>query len=145
MLNNPKTMAQGMASNQLAAAFRQAAGNVWSANANILRVSRVEGSKVFVALVLTADAIAARNVKAWLNRVEGANDKVSESWQAATSIFDTRVAPLLDRFGMAAPAKFGIEMLGKGLANVSEQVAALTRSGNPARRIAVARKAQQKG
>ncbi|MCX7155719.1 MAG: hypothetical protein NTW45_04655 [Rhodocyclales bacterium] len=135
MLHTLKTVQKSLASHQLAIVMREAAVNVWSANMNVIHVARREARKVFNVLAQRTEVLKRRNVKALKVTVEAANDKVNGTWTAVEKVLDARVIPVLGKAGLASPAQFGVDLVGKGLARVSAQVVELTRV-----RKAVARK-----
>ena len=135
MLHTLKTVPKSLASHQLAIVMREAAVNVWSVNMNVVHVARREARKVFNVLAQRTELLKRRNVRALKLTVEAANDRVNGTWTAVEKVLDARVIPVLDKAGLASPAQFGVDLVGKGLARVSAQVVELTRV-----RKAVARK-----
>jgi len=134
MLNTLKSIPKSLTHHQVTLAMQEAAGNVWSANINALHVTRDETMKVLGAVAQTADHLRARNVKALKTGIVAANTKVNKTWHSVEKVIDTRLVPTLDKVGLARPAQFGADMVGKSLAKVSAQVVALTKSGKPAAR-----------
>lgn len=127
MLKTNKLLPKNLAANQVVVAMREAAVNVLSANLNVLTVTRDQGKKVWVALGATAAELAAQNLRLLKNTVAAANDKSVATWEAVEQALDARVMPVLDKVGLAAPAQFGVDLLGKGVHRVSAQVIELTR------------------
>jgi hypothetical protein len=127
MLNTLKTLPKAVATNPVSVAMQEAALNVFSANMNVLYVTRDEGRKVFCAVKDKAGDLAARNVKLLKTTAEAANDKVVEAWISVEKVLEERVMPVLDKVGLAAPAQHGVDLVGKGLNSLSAQVVELTR------------------
>lgn len=136
MLNTLKTLPKTVANNPVAVAVQEAALNVFSANMNVLYVTRDEGRKVFCAVKDKAGELAAGNVKQLKAAAEAANDKVSDTWVAVEKVLEARVLPVLDKVGLAAPAQYGVDLVGKGLNTLSAQVVELTREAKVAKRAA---------
>lgn len=139
MLKTKKPVLKTLAANPVVVAMQEAAVNVFSANMNVLYVARDQGRKVWVALGATADGLAARNLRLLKDTVAAANDKSVAAWDAVEQALDARVMPVLDKVGLAAPAQYGVDMLGKGVHRVSAQVVELTRV-----RAAVAKRSARK-
>ena len=140
MLKTLKTVPKSLARHQLTIVMREAAVNVWSANMNVLHVARREGLKVFNAVAHKTDTLRMRNVKALKTSVEAANDRVIGKWAAVERVLDAHVIPALGKVGLATPAQFGVDLVGKGLAKVSAQVIELTHAGKAPARKPVAKK-----
>ena len=135
MLKTKKLLPKKLAANQVVVAMQEAAVNVLSANMNVLYVARDQGKKVWVALGATAGSLAEENLRLLKGAVAAANDKSVAAWDAVEQTLDARVMPVLDKVGLAAPAQFGVDLLGKGVHRVSAQVVELTRE----RRLAAKR------
>ena len=135
MLKTKKLLPKDLAANQVVVAMREAAVNVLSANLNVLYVARDQGKKVWVALGATAGSLAGQNLKLLKTTVAAANDKSVAAWEAVEHVLEDRVMPVLDKVGLAAPAQYGVDLVGKGVHRVSAQVVELTR----ARRVVVKR------
>lgn len=144
MLKTKKLLPKKLASNQVVVALQEAAVNVLSANMNVLYVARDQGRKVWVVLGETAGDLAAQNVRLLKTTVAAANDRSVAAWGAVEQALDARVMPVLDRVGLAAPAQFGVDLLGKGVRRVSAQVVELTRERRLAAKRAVRRPAAKK-
>ncbi len=140
MLNTLKTIPQSLsttlATNPVSIAVQEAAVNVLSANMNVLYVSRDEGRKVFDAVAKKAGDLKARNVATLKSTVEAANDKLNETWGTVEQVIETRLVPVLDKVGLAAPAQYGVDLIGKGLTKVSAQVVEFTRVPKAKRAVA---------
>ncbi len=135
MLNTLKTLPKTVKNNPVSVAMQEAAVNVFSANMNVLYVTRDEGKKVFFAVKDRAGVLVATNVQLLKGAVDAANDKVHVAWDAVEHVIEDRVIPVLGKVGLAAPAQFGVELVGKGLDKVSAQVVEFT--GAPkAKRVA---------
>lgn len=135
MLNTFKTLPKTVANNPVAVAVQEAALNVFSANMNVLYVTRDEGRKVFCAVKDKAGELAAGNVKQLKAVAEAANDKVNDAWVSVEKVLEARVLPVLDKVGLAAPAQYGVDLVGKGLGSLSAQVVELTRERKVAKRL----------
>lgn len=135
MLKTKKMLPTDLAANQVVVAMREAAANVLSANLNVLYVARDQGKKVWVALGETAGNLAGQNLNLLKTTVAAANDKSVAAWEAVEQVLEDRVLPVLDKVGLAAPAQYGVDLLGKGVQRVSAQVVEFTR----VRRVAAKR------
>jgi hypothetical protein len=146
MLNTLKTLPKSVMNHPVSVTLQEAAFNVLSANINVLNVTRDEGRKVYGVVKEKADVLAAENLALLKTTVEAANDKVNQTWSTVEGVLEARVLPMLDKLGLAAPAQFGVELVGKGLGKVSAQVVELTRVPAPLRaaRKPAARKAAAK-
>jgi hypothetical protein len=127
MLKTKKLLPRKLAANQVVVNMQEAVTNVISANLNVLYVTRDQGRKVWVALGTTAGTLAAQNLRLLKTTVAAAKDKSVAAWDAVEQALDERVMPVLDKVGLAAPAQFGVDLLGKGVHRVSAQVVELTR------------------
>ena len=137
MLKTKKLLPKKLAANPVVVAMQEAAMNVHSANMNVLYVARDQGKKVWVALSATAGSLAAQNLRLLKNTVAAANDKSVAAWDVVEQALDTRVMPVLDKVGLAAPAQYGVDLFGKRLHRVSAQVVELTRERRLAAKRAV--------
>ena len=138
MLNTLKTLPKTVKNNPVSVAVQEAAVNVFSANMNVLYVTRDEGKKVFFAVKDRAGVLVATNVQLLKGAVDAANDKVHVAWDAVEHVIEDRVIPVLGKVGLAAPAQFGVDLVGKGLDKVSAQVVEFT--GAPKAKRVVAKK-----
>jgi hypothetical protein len=127
MLNTLKTLPQTVINNPVAVAVQEAALNVFSANLNVLHVTRDEGRKVFCAVKDKAGELAAGNVRQLKAAAGAANDRVNGAWGSVEALLEARVLPVLDKVGLAAPAQYGVDLVGKGLTTLTAQVVELTR------------------
>jgi hypothetical protein len=127
MRNTKKLLPTNLAANQVVVAVQEAATNVFAANMNVLHVARDQGRKVWVALGATAGELAEQNLKLLRTTVAAANDKSVAAWEAVEQALEQRVLPVLDKVGLAAPAQYGVDLLGRGVHRVSAQVVELTR------------------
>ena len=127
MLKTKKLLPRNLAANQVVVAMQEAAANVFAANMNVLQVARDQGKKVWVALGATAGDLAEQNLKLLRTTVAAANDKSIAAWEAVEQALEARVLPVLDKVGLAAPAQYGVDLVGKGVHRVSAQVVELTR------------------
>lgn len=135
MLKTNKLLTRKLADNPVVLTIQTAVVNVHAANMNVLHVARDQGKKVWVTLGTAAGKLATQNVKLLKHTVAAANDKSVAAWDAVERTLDQRVMPVLDKVGLAAPAQFGVDLLGKGVHRVSAQVVELTRE----RRLAAKR------
>lgn len=140
MLNTLKTIPQTLVNNPVSIAVQEAAVNVLSANMNVLYVARDEGRKVFDAVAKKACDLKTRNVATLKSTVDAANDKLNETWGTVEQVIESRVVPVLDKVGLAAPAQYSVDLIGKGLSKVSAQVIDFTRVEKPKAKRAVAKK-----
>lgn len=127
MLKTKKLLPKKLAANPVVVTIQEAAVNVYAANMNVLQITRDQGRKVWVTLGTTAGEVAARNIRLLKHTVAAANDRSVAAWDAVERTLDERVMPVLDKVGLAAPAQFGVDLLGKGVHRVSAQVVELTR------------------
>ncbi len=144
MLKTKKLLPKNLAANQVVVAMQEAAVNVLSANMNVLYVARDQGRKVWNVLGATAGDLAAQNLRLLKSTVAAANDKSVAAWDAMEQALDARVMPVLDKVGLAAPAQFGVDLLGKGVHRVSAQVVELTRERRMAAKRTVRKPAAKK-
>jgi hypothetical protein len=138
MLNTLKTLPKAVKNNPVSVAVQEAAVNVFSANMNVLYVTRDEGKKVFFAVKGRAGVLVAANVELLKGTVDAANDKVHAAWDSVEQVLEARVIPVLGKVGLAGTAQFGVDLVGKGLDKVSAQVVVFT--GAPKAKRVVAKK-----
>jgi hypothetical protein len=138
MLNTLKTLPKAVKNNPVSVAVQEAAVNVFSANMNVLYVTRDEGKKVFFAVKDRANVLVTSNVQLLKGTVDAANDKVHAAWDTVEHVIEARVIPVLGKVGLAGPAQFGVDLVGKGLDKVSAQVVVFT--GAPKAKRVVAKK-----
>ena len=127
MRKTKKLLPTNLAANQVVVAMQEAATNVFAAKMNVLHVARDQGRKVWVALGATAGELAGQNLKLLRTTVAASNDKSVAAWEAVEQALEQRVLTVLDKVGLAAPAQYGVDLLGKGVHRVSAQVVELTR------------------
>lgn len=144
MLNTLKTIPGKLAEYPLAVTVQEAAVNVWSANVNVLVTTRDEGAKVLGVVVNKARDFEARQIKALKNGVVAANDRLNDTWNSVEKLLEQRVVPVLDKVGLATPARFGVSVVGTGLAKVSAQVVELAREPEVVKRVAAKKPAAKK-
>ena len=144
MPKTKKLLPKNVAANQVVVAIQEAAVNVLSANLNVLYVARDQGKKVLAVFSATAGNLAAQNLRLLKSTVAAANDKSIQAWDAVEQALDTRVMPVLDKVGLAAPAQYGVDLFGKGLHRVSAQVVELTRERRLAAKRVVRKPAAKK-
>ncbi len=138
MLNTLKTLPKVVKNNPVSVAVQEAAANVFSANMNVLYVTRDESKKVFFAVKDRAGVLVTAKVELLKGTVDAANDKVHAAWDSVEHVIEARVMPVLGKVGLAGPAQFGVDLVGKGLDKVSAQVVEFT--GAPKAKRAVAKK-----
>jgi poly(hydroxyalkanoate) granule-associated protein len=155
MVKKTKPAAQATpADNQLAAAVKDSAQQIWLAGLGAFAKAQEEGNKVFEALVKEGKGIQKRtkaNAEETLGKVTGmvsgrvgkvAGDlskQATESWDRLEQVFEERVARALNRLGV--PTNADVQALMARVESLNASVQAL--GGKPARapRAAAARKA----
>jgi poly(hydroxyalkanoate) granule-associated protein len=141
MVKKLKAMADAKTdNNQLAAAIKDSASQIWLAGLGAFAKAQEEGSKVFEALVKEGSSIQMRS-KAFteekLGEVTGKVSKVAgdvakqatQSWDKLETVFEERVARALSRLGV--PTNKDISDLIARIEALNESVQAL--GGKPAR------------
>lgn len=141
MVKKLKAMADAKAdNNQLAAAIKDSASQIWLAGLGAFAKAQEEGSKVFEALVKEGSSIQMRS-KAFteekLGEVTGKVSKVAgdvakqatQSWDKLETVFEERVARALSRLGV--PTSKDVADLIARIEALNDSVQAL--GGKPAR------------
>ena len=131
-----------MSDNQLAAAVRRSAQQIWLAGLGAFSTARIEGNKVFVALVREGGAIQLRAQKAAESRVGEATAKAAGTRRRLERLLENGVARPLRRFGV--PTRKDLETLSKRLAAltalIDEVTAEVSRKREAAKRTATGRR-----
>jgi len=150
MVKKLKAMAEGSAKdNQLAAAIKDSAQQIWLAGLGAFAKTQEEGQKVFEALVKEGSMIQKRTVRVTeeklgeiggrLTKVAGQFQKQANgTWDRLETVFEERVDRALGRLGV--PTRKDITTLSKRVEDLTAEVARLSR---PARKTA-SRKARAK-
>lgn len=139
MRNTKKLNLRKLAANPVVVTMQEAAANVHAANMNVLQVARDQGRKVWAVVGATAGDLAAENMRLLKGKVAAANDRSLAAWGAVEQVLDERILPVLAKVGLAAPAQYGVDLVGRRLQRVSAQVVELTR----VRKAAVRRPARK--
>jgi poly(hydroxyalkanoate) granule-associated protein len=144
--------AQKRDDNQLAAAIRDSAQQIWLAGMGAFAKARAERTKIFDALVkeghniqLRTRALAEDRIGEVSERVNDVKERASESWDKLEQVFENRVSRALGRLGV--PTSKDIKALAKRVDALSASVQALGAKAPakaPAARKAAARKAAAK-
>ncbi|UCE30757.1 MAG: phasin family protein [Burkholderiales bacterium] len=111
MVKKLKAMAEGRSDNQLAAAVRESAQQIWLAGLGAFSKAQEEGGKVFSALVNEGMGLQKRTRSAAVEGVESVSERVSkaadglsrqasESWDRLEQVFEERVDRALGRLGV---------------------------------------------
>jgi poly(hydroxyalkanoate) granule-associated protein len=119
--------------NQLAAAIRDSATQIWLAGVGAFSKARDERNKVFQALVregrsiqLRTRAMAEESIGEVAGRVTEVREKATESWDKLEQVFEDRVSRALGRLGV--PTSKDVQALIK---RVDELTASLQAMGAP--------------
>jgi len=144
--------AQKKDDNQLAAAIRDSAQQIWLAGMGAFAKARAERTKIFDALVkeghniqLRTRALAEDRIDEVSERVNDVKERASESWDKLEQVFENRVSRALGRLGV--PTSKDIKALVKRVDELSASVRAMGAKAPakaPAARKAAARKAAAK-
>jgi len=150
MVKKLKAMAEGGAKdNQLAAAIKESAQQIWLAGLGAFAKTQEEGQKVFQALVKEGSSIQKRTVRVTEDRmgeiggrfakVAGEFQKQANgTWDKLETVFEERVDRALTRLGV--PTRKDITGLTKRVEELTAEVSRL--SGTPAAKKSRARKAK---
>jgi poly(hydroxyalkanoate) granule-associated protein len=136
--------------NQLAAAIKDSAQEIWLAGLGAFTKAQEEGQKMFKTLVRDGSAIHERTVKATEDKVNEVTSKVTQvatglqksangTWDKLETVFEARVERALTRLGV--PTKNEVTNLTKRVEQLSKNVATLTRKPASAKRATRVRKA----
>ena len=133
--------------NQLAAAIRDSAQQIWLAGMGAFAKARAERTKIFDALVkeghsiqLRTRALAEERIGEVSGKVNEVKERASESWDKLEQVFEDRVSRALARLGV--PTSKDIKALTKRVDDLSTSVRAL--GGKVPAKAAPARKAARK-
>ncbi len=133
--------------NQLAAAIRDSATQIWLAGVGAFGKARDERNKVFQALVregrsiqLRTRAMAEESIGEVAGRVTEVREKATESWDKLEQVFEERVSRALARLGV--PTSKDVQALIK---RVDELTASLQAMGAPVAAKARSRAAGKTG
>ncbi len=138
--------------NQLAAAIRDSAQQIWLAGMGAFAKARAERTKIFDALVkeghniqLRTRALAEDRIDEVSERVNDVKERASESWDKLEQVFEDRVSRALGRLGV--PTSKDIKALVKRVDELSASVRAMgakVPAKAPAKRKTATRKAAAK-
>ncbi len=116
--------------NQLAAAIRDSAQQIWLAGMGAFAKARAERTKIFDALVkeghniqLRTRALAEERMGEVSGKVNDVKERASESWDKLEQVFEDRVSRALGRLGV--PTSKDIKALVKRVDELSASVRAL--------------------
>jgi poly(hydroxyalkanoate) granule-associated protein len=122
--------AQKKDDNQLAAAIRESAQQIWLAGMGAFAKARAERTKIFDALVkeghniqLRTRALAEDRMGEVSEKVNDVKERASESWDKLEQVFENRVSRALGRLGV--PTSKDIQALARRVDELSESVKAL--------------------
>jgi len=151
MVKKLKAMAEGRGKdNQLAAAVKDSAQQIWLAGLGAFAKTQEEGQKVFDALVKEGAAIQKRTLRMTetklgdiggrLTKVAGQFQKQANgTWDKLETVFEERVDRALGRLGV--PSRKDISTLSKRVEDLTAEVARLSRPAKTGARKARAKKA----
>lgn len=137
MVKKLKAMAEGSAKdNQLAAAIKGSAQQIWLAGLGAFAKTQEEGQKVFEALVKEGSVIQKRTVRMTeeklgdiggrLTKVAGEFQKQANgTWDKLETVFEERVDRALGRLGV--PSRKDITSLSRRVEELTAEVARLSR------------------
>ena len=148
MVKKLKAMAEGAGSdNQLAAAIKESAQQIWLAGLGAFAKTQEEGQKVFQALVREGTTIQKRTVRITEDRMSDIGGRFAKvagefqkqangTWDKLEGVFEERVDRALTRLGV--PTRKDVATLTRRVEELTAEVSRL--SGKPAK--ARARKAK---
>jgi poly(hydroxyalkanoate) granule-associated protein len=130
----------GLLDNQIAAAVRDSAQQIWLAGMGAFSKAQAEGGKAFEALIQQGMALqkktqglAEERISAVTSKMTqvagGVTDKAGAQWDKLESIFEARVAKALNKMGV--PSRKDIDALIKRIDELSAKV-----GGKPAPNVA---------
>ncbi|HTT11986.1 MAG TPA: phasin family protein [Burkholderiaceae bacterium] len=141
MVKKLKALAEGAGKdNQLAAAIKESAQQIWLAGLGAFAKTQEEGQKVFHALVKEGTSIQKRTVRMTEDRIGEIGGRVAKvagefqkqangTWDKLETVFEERVDRALARLGV--PTRKDIATLTKRVEELTAQVSRL--SGKPAK------------
>jgi poly(hydroxyalkanoate) granule-associated protein len=120
--------------NQLAAAIKDSASQIWLAGLGAFAKAQEEGGKVFEALVQEGSTIQSRTKAFTEDKLGNVTDKVTKaagdvakqathSWDKLESVFEERVARALSRLGV--PTKKDVQALSERVEQLNSSVQTL--------------------
>jgi len=142
MVKKLKAMAEGAAKdNQLAAAIKESAQQIWLAGLGAFAKTQEEGQKVFQALVKEGTSIQKRTVRVTEDRIGEIGGRFAKvagefqkqangTWDKLETVFEERVDRALTRLGV--PTRKDITSLTKRMEDLTAEVSRL--SGAPAKK-----------
>lgn len=142
MVKKLKAMAEGSGKdNQLAAAIKESAQQIWLAGLGAFAKTQEEGQKVFQALVKEGTTIQKRTVRITEDKMGDIGGRFAKvagqfqkqangTWDKLEGVFEERVERALHRLGV--PNRKDVAALTKQVHELNAQVARL--SGTPARK-----------
>jgi len=139
MVKRLKAMAEGAGDNQLAAAIKESAQQIWLAGLGAFAKTQEEGQKVFQALVKEGTGIQKRTVKMTEERMGDIGGRFAKvagqfqkqangTWDKLETVFEERVDRALTRLGV--PTRKDVAALTK---RVEELTAEVSRLRKPAK------------
>lgn len=142
MVKKLKAMAEGAGKdNQLAAAIKESAQQIWLAGLGAFAKTQEEGQKVFQALVKEGSGIQKRTVRMTEDRIGDLGGRFAKvagefqkqangTWDKLETVFEERVDRALTRLGV--PSRKDISALSKRVEDLTAEVSRL--SGSPAKK-----------
>jgi poly(hydroxyalkanoate) granule-associated protein len=142
MVKKLKAMAEGAGKdNQLAAAVKESAQQIWLAGLGAFAKTQEEGQKVFQALVKEGTSIQKRTVQVTEDRIGDIGGRFAKvagqfqkqangTWDKLEGVFEARVERALHRLGV--PNRKDVSVLTKRVEELTAEVARL--SGSPAKK-----------
>jgi poly(hydroxyalkanoate) granule-associated protein len=142
MVKKLKAMAEGAGKdNQLAAAIKESAQQIWLAGLGAFAKTQEEGQKVFQALVKEGTSIQKRTVRVTEDRIGEIGGRFAKvagefqkqangTWDKLETVFEERVDRALTRLGV--PNRKDISALTKKVEDLTAEVSRL--SGTPAKK-----------
>ena len=142
MVKKLKAMAEGAGKdNQLAAAIKESAQQIWLAGLGAFAKTQEEGQKVFQALVKEGSTIQKRTVRLTEDRIGDLGGRFAKvagefqkqangTWDKLETVFEERVDRALTRLGV--PSRKDIGALTKRVEELTAEVSRL--SGSPAKK-----------
>ena len=150
MVRKLKAMAQKSSSeNQLRAAVKDSAQEIWLAGLGAFAKAQEEGQKVYKALVREGTSMQKRTMKVTEDKVNNVTAKVTKvaaglqkqangTWDKLETVFEARVERALTRLGV--PTNKEIAALTRRVEELTRSVGTLTRA-RPGKRVTRARRA----
>jgi poly(hydroxyalkanoate) granule-associated protein len=138
MVKKLKAMAnKSRSENQLAAAVKDSAQEIWLAGLGAFAKAQEEGQKVFRALVREGTSLQQRTMKVTEDRVNDVTAKVTKvaaglqkqangTWDKLETVFEARVERALTRLGV--PTNKEVTSLTKRVEDLTKSVESLTRA-----------------